>query len=112
MCAKKFDLELKSRKTFGILLNSISQVFYSNCHNFASISWRLVLSIIDSILRVLTDGYWHNIKDVAEYFGYSEIKTVIIIKFLSEFGFVNLSKNKNQVKLSPPMFKFMTELQI
>jgi len=71
----------------------------------------MVLSFIDSILRVLTDGSWHSIKDVSEYSGYSENETVMIIKFLSNFGFVDLSKNENQVKLSPPMFKFMTEIE-
>jgi len=69
------------------------------------------LSFIDSILRVLTDESWHTIKDVSEYSGYSENKTVMIIKFLSNFGFIDLSKNENQVKLSPPMFKFMTGIE-
>ena len=69
------------------------------------------MSFIDSILRVLTDGSWHIIKDVWEYSGYSENETVMIIKFLSNFGFIDLSKNENQVKLSPPMFKFMTEIE-
>jgi len=69
------------------------------------------LSFIDSILRVLLDGSWHSIKEVQEYSEYSKVKTVIIIKFLSRFSFVDLSKNENQVKLSSPMFKFMSEIE-
>ena len=69
------------------------------------------MSFIDSILRALTDRSWHSIKDVSEYSGYSEVKTVMIIKFLLRFGFVDLSKNENQVKLSSPMFKFMSEIE-
>ena len=69
------------------------------------------MSFIDSILRALTDRSWHSIKEVLEYSGYSEVKTVMIIKFLLRFGFVDLSKNENQVKLSPPMFKFMSEIE-
>ena len=69
------------------------------------------MSFIDSILRVLLDGSWHSIKEVQEYSEYSKVKTVIIIKFLSRFSFVDLSKNENQVKLSSPMFKFMSEIE-
>lgn len=69
------------------------------------------MSFIDSILRVLTDGSWHSIKDLSEYSEYSENKTVIIIKFLSKFGFTDLNKNETQVKLSPPTLKFMTEIE-
>jgi len=71
----------------------------------------MILSFIDSILRALTDRSWHSIKEVLEYLGDSEVKTVMIIKFLLRFGFVDLSKNENQVKLSPPMFKFMSEIE-
>jgi len=60
---------------------------------------------------VLLDGSWHSIKEVQEYSEYSKVKTVIIIKFLSRFSFVDLSKNENQVKLSSPMFKFMSEIE-
>lgn len=67
--------------------------------------------LIDSILRVLSDGSWYPIKEVQEYSEYSQVKTATIIKFLSRFGFVDLSKNKKQVKLSPPMLKFMTEIE-
>jgi hypothetical protein len=60
---------------------------------------------------MLSDGSWHSIKEVLENSGCSEVKTVMIIKFLSRFGFADLSKNKKQVKISPPMFKFMGELK-
>jgi hypothetical protein len=69
------------------------------------------LSFIDSILNMLSDGSWHSIKEVLEHSGCSEVKTVMIIKFLSRFGFAHLSKNEKQVKLSPPMFKFMSEIE-
>jgi hypothetical protein len=86
-------------------------VFYSNCHYFVSKSWRLIFSFIDSILRVLLDGSWHSIKEVLEYLGDSEVKTVMTIRFLWRFGFVDVDENENQVKLSSPMFKFMSEIE-
>ena len=69
------------------------------------------MSFIDSILRVLLDGSWHSIKEVLEYLGDSEVKTVMTIRFLWRFGFVDVDENENQVKLSSPMFKFMSETE-
>ena len=69
------------------------------------------MSFIDSILRVLSDGSWHSIKEVLEYLGDSEVKTVMTIRFLWRFGFVDVDENENQVKLSSPMFKFMSEIE-
>jgi len=69
------------------------------------------LLFIDSIFRVLLDGSWHSIKEVLEYLGDSEIKTVMAIRFLWRFGFVDVDENENQVKLSSPMFKFMSETE-
>jgi len=69
------------------------------------------LLFIDSIFRELLDGSWHSIKEVLEYLGDSEIKTVMAIRFLWRFGFVDVDENENQVKLSSPMFKFMSETE-
>jgi len=71
----------------------------------------MILSFIDSILRALTDRSWHSIKEVLEYLGDSEVKTVMAIRFLWRFGFVDVDENENQVKLSSPMFKFMSEIE-
>jgi len=60
---------------------------------------------------VLLDGSWHSIKEVLEYLGDSEVKTVMTIRFLWRFGFVDVDENENQVKLSSPMFKFMSETE-
>ena len=69
------------------------------------------MSFIDSILRVLLDGSWHSIKEVLEYLGDSKVKTVMSIRFLWRFGFVDVDENENQVKLSSPMFKFISETE-
>ena len=69
------------------------------------------MSFIDSILRVLLDGSWHNMKEVLEYLGDSEVKTMMAIRFLWKFGFVDVRKNEDQVKLSSPMFNFMSEIE-
>jgi hypothetical protein len=69
------------------------------------------LSFIDSILRMLVDGSWHSIKEVLDCLGDSEVKTEMTIKFLGEFGFVEMDRNKNHVKLSSPTFRFMNEIE-
>jgi hypothetical protein len=70
------------------------------------------LSFIDSILGVLADGNWHNVKEVLESVGDSKVKTVMTIRFLLRFGFVDLNKKENQVKLSSPMFKFIGKIGV
>jgi hypothetical protein len=69
------------------------------------------LSAIDKIIKELQGGYWCRIRDVAQYCGFSEFKTMVIIDFLHEFGFVNLSKDKDRVKLSSSMLKFVNETE-
>jgi hypothetical protein len=70
-----------------------------------------VLTFLEPILITLRDGGWHSIKEVQEYSGYYEGKTALILEFLSGFGFVDLRKNEKEVKLSPPMFKFIAEIE-
>ena len=67
--------------------------------------------LIDSILCALVDGSWHSINQVLECLGDSKVKTVMTIKFLWKFGFVDVDENENHVKLSSPMFKFMTRTE-
>jgi hypothetical protein len=69
------------------------------------------LLFIDSILRVLSDGGWHSIREVLEYSGNSEAKTLMAIRFLWRFGFVTINKNEDQMRLTSPMFNFMNEIE-
>ena len=78
---------------------------------FSYTSWRLILTFLEPILITLRDGNWHSIKEVQEYSGYYEGKADLILEFLSGFGFVDLRKNENEVKLSPPMFRFIAEIE-
>ena len=69
------------------------------------------LLLIDSILRVLSDGGWHSIQEILEYSVNSEVKTLIAIEFLWKFGFVTINKNEDQVRLTSSMFNFMSEIE-
>jgi hypothetical protein len=68
-------------------------------------------TLLEPILMTLRDGCWHSFEEAQEYSGYYELKTAIIIEFLSKFGFVVLRKKKKEVKLSPSMVKFITEIE-
>ena len=61
---------------------------------------------------MLADGNWHNVKEVLESVGDSKVKTVMTIRFLLRFGFVDLNKKENQVKLSSPLFKFIGKIGV
>jgi hypothetical protein len=67
--------------------------------------------LIDSILRVLSDGGWHSTQEVLNYSVNSEVKTLMVIKFLWRFGFVTLNKNEDKMRLTSPMFNFMREIE-
>lgn len=71
----------------------------------------MILSFTDSMFRVLLDGSWHSIKEVLESVEDSEVKAMMALRFLWRFGFVDLSKNEDQVKLSSSMYKFMSEIE-
>jgi hypothetical protein len=70
-----------------------------------------ILSFIDSILRLLSDGGWHRIQEVLDYSVNSEVKTLMAIRFLRRFGFVTVNKNENQMRLTSPMFNFLSEIE-
>jgi len=69
------------------------------------------LLFIDSILRVLSDGRWHSIREVLEYSVNSEVKTLMVIEFLWRFGFITTNKNEDQIRLTSPMFNFVSEIE-
>jgi hypothetical protein len=72
-------------------------------------AWNLLF--IDSIFEVLRDGGWHSIQKVLKYSVNSEVKTLMAIRFLCRFGFITINKNEDQMRLTSPMFNFMSEIE-
>jgi len=69
------------------------------------------LWVADEILRLLRDGKWHDLRDIAEKCSKPESKVEITISFLSEYGFIEVNKKGRKVRLCPLMLEFFDEIQ-
>jgi len=64
---------------------------------------------IESILRVLEDGHWHPISDLASRIGRSTTITEQIVEFLSEHGLLNYRSSERMVRLDPEFLSLMNQ---
>ncbi len=64
---------------------------------------------IESILRVLEDGNWHPISDLASRIGRSIAITEQIVEFLSEHGLLNYQSSERIVRLDPEFLSLMNQ---
>jgi len=55
--------------------------------------------MFDDILKVLEDGRWHDLTEIAGKVSISEDKVSCVAEFLSEFGFANINDEGKRVKL-------------
>lgn len=63
---------------------------------------------IEQILRLLRDGQWHDLNEIADITRLSNVKLQIVTEFLTKYGFVKLDRKKGKVKLSHLIKKFFT----
>jgi len=64
---------------------------------------------IESILRILEDGKWHPISDLAARFGRSSTVTEQIVEFLSDHGLLNYRSSERMVRLDPEFLSLMNQ---
>jgi len=69
------------------------------------------LPVISSILELLEDGKWHDLREIAEKSNLHEFKLEMIKSFLSEYKFVMLDEERQKVKLTPPTLKFFSKIK-
>jgi len=65
-----------------------------------------VIYLVDNILTLLEDGRWHDFIEIADKFKLPERDIGYIISFLTEFGFADLNKDQNRVKISMSLHSF------
>jgi len=65
----------------------------------------------ETILRLLENGKWHYLKDIAKSTHLNSSKVENITKFLAKYNFVKLDETKQKVKLDPPMNRFLKRLR-
>lgn len=69
------------------------------------------MSAIDDILELLEDGNWHDISEAVKKSKLHESKVEIILGFLAKYRFVDFDEEQQKAKLTPPLLKFLKEIQ-
>jgi DNA-binding IclR family transcriptional regulator len=65
----------------------------------------------ETILRLLENGKWHNLKDIEKSTQLNSSKVENVTEFLAKYNFVKLDKAKQKVKLDPPTNRFFKRLR-
>ena len=65
----------------------------------------MVPNAIERIVGFLEDGEWHTFKEIREYSDLPEVETWRIVRFLEEFGFLNVNEEELKARLSPSFLK-------
>ena len=65
---------------------------------------------IDQVLRILKDGQWHDVSEVAEKISLSPLKIQLVTDFLARFTFIELNRKNQKMKLSPPLTRFFQKI--
>ncbi len=65
---------------------------------------------IDAVLRLLKDGKWHDLVEIAKKLASHEFRVEMIVSFLSDYGFIEFDKKDRKVKLNPLTREFIDEI--
>jgi len=65
------------------------------------------MSFANTIIWLLRDGKWHNIKEIIQFSQGTKFKTLTVLKFLWKFDFVDINKKEKKVRLCSPALEFM-----
>jgi hypothetical protein len=65
----------------------------------------------ETILRLLENGKWHNLKDIEKETQLDSIKVENVTKFLASYNFIELDETKQKVKLDPPTSRFLKRIR-
>lgn len=66
---------------------------------------------IDQVVDVLKDGEWHELDEISEKCKLSEVKVESTLKFLAEYGFIEINGSGRKVKVCPSLKRFLEETQ-
>jgi len=70
------------------------------------------LLILDDVLKLLEDGEWHNIREIADNSRLHCLKAEMIMNFLSEYDLVELDEKRRKVKLTSSLYKFIRKIKL
>jgi len=69
------------------------------------------VSAIDETLRILKDGEWHDLNEITEKFRLTKSGAEIVTNFLEEYNFIQLDKERQRARITPPAFEFLEKIQ-
>lgn len=67
------------------------------------------MDVIDQVVKVLSDGYWHGVTELGGKVALTEEKLGKVLAFLKDYGFIHLSEGS--AKLTDKTLKWMRELK-
>jgi len=67
--------------------------------------------IVDDILEFLTDGGWHDFREISLNLGLLEGRVEAVMDFLSRFGFVDSDFVRRKVRLSSSALDFLRSMK-
>jgi DNA-binding IclR family transcriptional regulator len=65
---------------------------------------------IDAVLRLLKDGEWHDLEEVAKKLATHKFRVEMIVSFLLDYGFIEFDKKDRKVRLNPVTREFIDEI--
>ena len=65
----------------------------------------------ETILRLLENGKWHNLKDIEKETQLDSVKVENVTKFLASYNFIELDEVEQKVKLDPPTSRFLRKIR-
>ena len=68
------------------------------------------MTIVDDVLWFVKDGKWHNIQEIKEKTGLSKTKTELVLGFLGEYNFIQLSKEHTKAKIQKSTQNFINDI--
>ena len=66
---------------------------------------------VDDILKLLENGKWHDLKEIEKKTQIYGLDITSIAKFLAQYKFIKLDKERKKVKLDPSTRNFLNKIR-
>lgn len=69
------------------------------------------MKYLDEVLELLKDGDWHYLGDLREEVKLSPFKMKLLAHFFVSYGFCDMTRSGNMIKLKPEVIHFFEALE-
>jgi hypothetical protein len=56
---------------------------------------------LEELFKILRDGQWHDLNDLADRFGVNADKLAMFVQFMSDQGIIEYENKINRIKIEP-----------